>query len=67
MLGVMYTNARGVSRDYAEALNNLADLLQMTGRPDEAMAHLKRAVSLFAEIGGRPAELEPEIWKLVEW
>jgi tetratricopeptide (TPR) repeat protein len=47
--------------------NNLADLLQMTGRPDEAMAHLKRAVSLFAEIGGRPGELEPEIWKLVEW
>ncbi|MGZ8513982.1 MAG: ATP-binding protein [Candidatus Limnocylindrales bacterium] len=47
--------------------NNLADLLQRTGRLDEAMDHLKRAVSLFAEIGGRPGELEPEIWKLVEW
>jgi DNA-binding SARP family transcriptional activator len=47
--------------------NNLADLLQRTGRPDEAMDHLKQAVSLFAEIGGRPGELEPEIWKLVEW
>ena len=47
--------------------NNLADLLQAAGRPDEAMAHLKRAVALFAEIGGRPGELEPEIWKLVEW
>jgi tetratricopeptide (TPR) repeat protein len=47
--------------------NNLADLLQRTGHPDEAMDHLKRAVSLFAEIGGRPGELEPEIWKLVEW
>ena len=47
--------------------NNLADLLQAGGRPDEAMTHLKRAVALFAEIGGRPGELEPEIWKLVEW
>ncbi len=47
--------------------NNLADLLQATGRGDEAMAHLKRAVALFAEVGGRPGELEPEIWKLVEW
>ncbi len=47
--------------------NNLADLLQATGREDEAMEHLKRAVGLFAEVGGRPGELEPEIWKLVEW
>jgi DNA-binding SARP family transcriptional activator/tetratricopeptide (TPR) repeat protein len=47
--------------------NNLADLLQALGRHDEAMDHLKRAVVLFAEIGGRPGELEPEIWKLVEW
>ena len=37
------------------------------GRTDEAMAHLKRAVALFAEVGGRPGELEPEIWKLVTW
>ena len=47
--------------------NNLADLLQATGQPDEALDHLKRAVTLFAEVGGRPGELEPEIWKLVEW
>jgi tetratricopeptide (TPR) repeat protein len=47
--------------------NNLADLLQRTGHPDEAMEHLKSAVAVFAEIGGRPDELEPEIWKLVEW
>ena len=47
--------------------NNLADLLQATGHPDEAMEHLTQAVRLFAEIGGRPGELEPEIWKLVEW
>lgn len=47
--------------------NNLADLLHATGHAEEAMEHLKRAVALFAEIGGRPGELEPEIWKLVEW
>jgi len=47
--------------------NNLADLLHATGRPDEAMEHLKRAVAIFADVGGRPGELEPEIWMLVEW
>ena len=47
--------------------NNLADQLHAAGRPEEAMDHLKRAVTLFADIGGRPGELEPEIWKLVAW
>lgn len=47
--------------------NNLADQLHAAGRPDEAMDHLKRAVALFAEVGGRAGELEPEIWKLVAW
>jgi tetratricopeptide (TPR) repeat protein len=47
--------------------NNLADLLHAQGRQDESMEHLKRAVAIFAEIGGRPGELEPEVWKLVEW
>jgi DNA-binding SARP family transcriptional activator/Tfp pilus assembly protein PilF len=47
--------------------NNLADLLQAEGRADEAMEHLKRAVAIFADVGGRPDELQPEIWKLVEW
>lgn len=47
--------------------NNLADQLHAVGRADDAMIHLKRAVALFAEIGGRPGELEPEIWKLVSW
>lgn len=47
--------------------NNLADQLHAAGRTDEAMDHLKRAVALFAEVGGRPGELEPEIWKLVAW
>jgi len=47
--------------------NNLADQLHATGRLDEAMEHLKRAVAIFADVGGRPGELEPEIWMLVEW
>jgi DNA-binding SARP family transcriptional activator len=46
--------------------NNLADLLQVSGRRDDAMFHLKRAVAIFAEVG-EPGEMEPAIWKLVEW
>jgi predicted ATPase/DNA-binding SARP family transcriptional activator len=46
--------------------NNLADLFHATGREPESMEHLKRAVELFAEIGERD-ELQPEVWKLVEW
>ena len=29
------------------------------------MEHLKRAVALFAEVGARPGDLQPEVWKLV--
>jgi DNA-binding SARP family transcriptional activator len=47
--------------------NNLADLLHHSGRSDEAMAHLKWAAALFAEVGGNPDEMEPEVWMLVEW
>jgi DNA-binding SARP family transcriptional activator/Tfp pilus assembly protein PilF len=47
--------------------NNLADLLRAEGRQEEAMGHLKRAVAIFAEVGGQPDELQPEIWKLTEW
>jgi hypothetical protein len=46
--------------------NNLADLERLAGHDDEAMAHLKEAVALFAEVG-EPGVLDPEIWKLVEW
>ena len=31
------------------------------------MAHLKQAVTIFAEIGGEDGEMQPEVWKLVEW
>jgi predicted ATPase/DNA-binding SARP family transcriptional activator len=46
--------------------NNLADLFHAAGREQESMTHLKRAVELFADVGERD-ELQPEIWKLVEW
>ncbi|MBA2312740.1 MAG: AAA family ATPase, partial [Actinobacteria bacterium] len=46
--------------------NNLADLLHEVGREEEAMRHLKKAVALFAEVGGEEPG-QPEIWKLVEW
>jgi predicted ATPase/DNA-binding SARP family transcriptional activator len=46
--------------------NNLADLLYAAGRREESMTHLKRAVEIFAEVG-EEGELQPEIWKLVEW
>src|SRR6266545_3645733 len=47
--------------------SNLADLLHATGRHEEAMAHLKQAAAIFAQVGGPEGHLQPEIWKLVEW
>lgn len=55
-------------RHRAAALHNhLADLLHAANRADEAMAHLKQAVTIFAEIGVEAGALQPEIWKLTEW
>ena len=51
----------------AALFNNLADLSQRADDPEEAMEYLKKAVSLFAEVGLEAGELQPEIWKLVEW
>jgi tetratricopeptide (TPR) repeat protein len=47
--------------------NRLADLFHASEQPAAAMYHLKKAVEIFAEIGGEVEELEPEIWKLTEW
>jgi len=69
LLEVALAECRRTGETHLEAAveNNLADQLHAVGRADEAMEHLKRAVALFAEVGGRPGELEPEIWKLVSW
>ena len=64
--GLKLCAALGDRHREAALHNNLADLLRATGRSDDAMAHLKQAVSIFAEVGD-PGEMEPEIWKLVEW
>ncbi len=47
--------------------NNLADVLHELGENDAAMQQLKEATATLAEIGGEPASLLPEVWKLVEW
>lgn len=47
--------------------NNLADLLHEARQSEAAMAHLKQAVTIFAEIGGVAGAWQPEVWKLVEW
>ncbi|MGH2681795.1 MAG: ATP-binding protein [Actinomycetota bacterium] len=47
--------------------NNLADLLHAAGRSEEAMSHLKQAVTIFSEVGQEAGEVQPVIWKLVEW
>jgi tetratricopeptide (TPR) repeat protein len=59
--------AQGDRHREAALHNNLADLLHVAGRPEEAMAHLKQAVSIFAEIGAEAGAWQPEIWKLTEW
>lgn len=46
--------------------NNLADLMHASQRPEEAIAHLKSAVAIFAEIGDGDGP-RPEVWKLVRW
>jgi DNA-binding SARP family transcriptional activator/tetratricopeptide (TPR) repeat protein len=47
--------------------NHLADMLHEAGRSDDSMAHLKRAVALFAEIGEVAVEPDPGIWTLAAW
>ncbi len=47
--------------------NNLADRFHALGQTEEAMDHLKRAVSIFADLGGQADALDPEVWKLVAW
>jgi DNA-binding SARP family transcriptional activator len=47
--------------------NNLADLHHAAGRSEASMAHLKRAVAVFSEVGADDDERLPEVWKLVSW
>jgi DNA-binding SARP family transcriptional activator len=55
-------------RHHEAALHNhLADLLHAADRSDEAMAHVRQAVLIYAEIGVEAGAVQPEIWKLSEW
>jgi tetratricopeptide (TPR) repeat protein len=47
--------------------NNLADLYHDLGQTEQAMAHLKQAVTIFAEIGAESETLQPALWMLVAW
>ncbi len=47
--------------------NNLADLYHSVGQADQAMAHLKQAVTIYAEIGVEAGAIQPQIWGLAEW
>jgi hypothetical protein len=59
--------AQGDRHRKAALRNNLADTLHRAGRDDEAMEELKRAVAIFAEVGGHEEEPQPGVWRLVEW
>ncbi|CAN5273583.1 AAA family ATPase [soil metagenome] len=58
--------AQGDRHREAALHNNLADIQHASGLAEEAMSHLKQAVTIFAEVG-EPDTMEPEIWKLVDW
>jgi hypothetical protein len=51
----------------AALYNHRADLLHRAGREEEAMASLKAAVTIYAEIGLEAGDWQPEVWKLTEW
>jgi hypothetical protein len=59
--------AQGDRHREAALRNNLADTLHRAGRDDEAMEELKRAVAIFAEVGGHEDGPQPGVWQLVEW
>jgi DNA-binding SARP family transcriptional activator len=59
--------AQGDRHREAALQNNLADLHHAAGRAEESMAHLKRAVAIFSEVGADEGTRLPEIWKLVSW
>jgi len=51
----------------AALYNHRADLLHRARREEEAMASLKAAVTIYAEIGMEAGDWQPEVWKLTEW
>jgi ATP/maltotriose-dependent transcriptional regulator MalT len=62
-------SARRAGERHLEAAveNNLADMLRAAGREEDAMVHLRAAVTAFADVAVAPGELEPGIWMLETW
>ncbi|MDP9364030.1 MAG: AAA family ATPase [Chloroflexota bacterium] len=59
--------AQGDRHREAALHNNLADLFHAAGQPEAALAHVKQAVTIYAEIGVEAGAVQPQIWKLAEW
>jgi tetratricopeptide (TPR) repeat protein len=59
--------AQGDRHREAALHSRLADLLHEAGQLEPAMAHLKQAVRIYAEIGVEAGAVQPHIWKLTEW
>lgn len=59
--------AQGDRHREAALHSNLADLLHETGQLEASMAHLKQAVSIYAEIGVEAGTVQAGIWKLTSW
>ena len=47
--------------------DNLADFHHLAGNEEQAMAHLKQAVTRFAQIDAQGDERQPAVWLLKEW
>ncbi len=61
------STAQGDRHREAALHSNMADLLHDAKRAEDSMIHLKRAVSIYTEIGVEAGAVQPEIWKLAEW
>lgn len=61
------STAQGDRHREAALHSNMADLLHDAKRAEDSMIHLKRTVSIYAEIGVEAGAMQSEIWKLAEW
>lgn len=59
--------AQGDRHREAALHSTLSELLHEIRRDDASMSHLKRAVSIYGEIGVEAGAVQLEIWKLAEW
>ena len=59
--------AQGDRHREAALHSRLADLLHLAGRSEDAMRHLKQAVTIYAAIGVEAGAVKPGIWQLAEW